>query len=143
MTNSNGSEQLDRMQSLLEETIKITQANSRGLAETRQAIAETRSAIEKVNQTAETALKIAESNGRTMQAMLEQRATEQLKHEERMRSQAEFNKSVARIQEGLGKMLDSLDSDRPTILRKLTTIENKLDSLSTIETKLDRIIQEK
>ena len=104
-----------------------------------------------MNQTAETALKIAESNGRTMQAMLEQRATEQLKHEERMRSQAEFNQSVARIQEGLGKMLDSLDSgrqgraggERPTILRKLSTIENKLDSLSTIETKLDRIIQEK
>ena len=34
--------------------------------------------------------------------------------------------------------MTNIDEDRPTILRKLTTIENKLDSLQIIETQLDR-----
>ena len=126
MTNNNNSDRLDRMEALLEVTIqglsetrKLTESNSRAIAETK---------------------KITESNSRTIQAMLEQRATDRLEHEQRMRREEErikksdeLIKSIASVQKGLSRMLSSLDDDRPTILRKLTTIENKLD----------RIIEEK
>jgi hypothetical protein len=36
---------------------------------------------------------------------------------------------LANTQEGIARLLDSLDEDRPTILRKLNTIEGKVDSL--------------
>ena len=126
MTNNNNSDRLDRLEALLEVTIqglaetrKLTESNSRAIAETK---------------------KITESNSRTIQAMLEQRATDRLEHEERMRrleetirEQQAMNRRLISIQDGLGGMLAGLDEDRPTILRKLNTIENKID----------RIIEEK
>jgi septation ring formation regulator EzrA len=36
---------------------------------------------------------------------------------------------LADTQEGIARLLGSLDEDRPTILRKLNTIEGKVDSL--------------
>jgi Mg2+ and Co2+ transporter CorA len=36
---------------------------------------------------------------------------------------------LAETQEGIARLLGSLDEDRPTILRKLNTIEGKVDSL--------------
>ena len=140
MTNNNNSDRLDRMEALLEVTIqglsetrKLTESNSRAIAETRKLTESNSRAI------AETK-KITESNSRTIQAMLEQRATDRLEHEQRMRREEErikksdeLIKSIASVQKGLSRMLSSLDDDRPTILRKLTTIENKLD----------RIIEEK
>lgn len=36
---------------------------------------------------------------------------------------------LADTQEGIARLLSSLDEDRPTILRKLNTIEGKVDSL--------------
>ena len=115
MTNSNGSDRLDKIESLLEET-------NRTLAQTNSALAETR--------------QLTESNSRTIQAMLEQRATERLEHEQRMRReearmqrQEEIIQRLSKVQEGLAQMLVGLDEDRPTILRKLNTIETKLDRL--------------
>ena len=86
---------------------------------------------------------IVESNSRAIQAMMEQRATDRLKgeeekaqHEERMRRLEEtvirLDDTVARltrIEEAQNRMLASIDEDRPTILRKLTAIENKVDTL--------------
>ncbi len=143
MTNNNGSERLDRMEALLSETIqglvetrKITEANSRDIAETRRAIAETK--------------QITESNARAIQAMVEARATERLEqerkneqHEQQMQELASIMNRVVALQDGLGKMTANIDSDRPTILRKLNTIENKVDRLDRIENKIDRIIEEK
>ncbi len=143
MTNNNGSERLDRMEALLSETIqglvetrKITEANSRDIAETRRAIAETK--------------QITESNARAIQAMVEARATERLEqerkneqHEQQMQELASIMNRVVALQDGLGKMTANIDSDRPTILRKLNTIENKVDKLDRIENKIDRIIEEK
>ncbi len=146
MTNNNGSERLDRMEALLSETIqglvetrKITEANSRDIAETRRAIAETRESIAETKQ-------ITESNARAIQAMVEARATENLKHEQQMQELASIMNRVVTLQDGLGNMMANIDSDRPTILRKLNTIENKvdkLDNLDRIENKIDRIIEEK
>ena len=72
---------------------------------------------------------IVESNSRLLQAMLEQRATDRLEHEERMRFLEENQRQLIQTQRGIANLVSSLDEDRPTILRKLTTIENKVDSL--------------
>lgn len=80
---------------------------------------------------------------RTVQAMLEQRATDKLEHDERMRAAEErmrvteerMNRledvaiKLTSIEEAQNKMLASIDEDRPTILRRLMAIDNKVDSL--------------
>ena len=79
----------------------------------------------------------------TVQAMLEQRATDKLEHEERMKAseqQIRELKEIAarqedniirltRIEEAQNRMLASIDEDRPTVLRRLMAIENKVDTL--------------
>jgi ABC-type lipopolysaccharide export system ATPase subunit len=66
---------------------------------------------------------------RTVQAMLEQRVTDKLEHEERMNRLEDLVTRLTRIEEAQNKMLANLDDDRPTILRRLMSIENKVDSL--------------
>ncbi len=86
---------------------------------------------------------IVESNSRAIQAMLEQQATDRLKreeekaqHEERMARLEDtvirLDDTVARltrIEEAQNRMLASMDDDRPTVLRRLMSIENKVDTL--------------
>lgn len=79
---------------------------------------------------------LVESNSRAIQAMLEQKATDRIEHEERMRIAEERlqlleenQRQIIRIQDGIANMVSSLDEDRPTVLRKLTTIENKIDRI--------------
>ena len=79
---------------------------------------------------------IANSNSRAIQAMMEQQATERLRHEERMASLEEnlvetrqLMARMAETQSGLTKILINHDEDRPTILRRLMAIENKVDRI--------------
>lgn len=79
---------------------------------------------------------IANSNARAVQAMMEQQATDRLRHDERMRNHEEAMTAMQQIlakavetQNGLERMLVSLDEDRPTILRRLMKIEDKVDRL--------------
>ena len=79
---------------------------------------------------------IVESNSRAIQAMIEQQATDRLRHEERMTRLEEtvirLDETIVRltrIEEAQNRMLASIDEDRPTILRKLTAIENKVDKI--------------
>jgi hypothetical protein len=72
---------------------------------------------------------IVESNSRAIQAMMEQRATDRLEHEERMKFLEENQRQLIQTQRGIANLVASLDEDRPTVLRKLTAIENKVDSL--------------
>jgi hypothetical protein len=79
---------------------------------------------------------IVESNSRAIQAMMEQRATDRLEHEERMKRLEDtvirLDDTVARltrIEEAQNRMLASMDEDRPTVLRRLMSIENKVDTL--------------
>ncbi len=61
---------------------------------------------------------LIESNARAIQAAAEERA--------------ELRQAMIRLadsQVGIANILVSLDSDRPTILRKLNAIENKIDRL--------------
>ena len=86
---------------------------------------------------------LAESNARSIQAMIEQRATDKLEHEqrmtqlealsgehqERMRFLEENQRLILQTQTGIANLVSSLDEDRPTLLRKLNTIENKIDQI--------------
>jgi 2,3-bisphosphoglycerate-independent phosphoglycerate mutase len=52
--------------------------------------------------------------------------------QEALRERQELRDAMIRLadtQEGIARLLGSLDEDRPTILRKLNTIEGKVDNL--------------
>jgi predicted nucleic acid-binding Zn-ribbon protein len=70
-----------------------------------------------------------DSNSRAIQAMIEQRATDRLEHEERIVRLEDVVLRLTRIEEAQNRMLSSIDEDRPTVLRKLTAIENKIDQI--------------
>ena len=79
---------------------------------------------------------VVESNARSIQAMIEQRTTDRLdqearavQHEQRIARLEDVIVRLTRIEEAQNRMLSSIDEDRPTVLRKLTTIENKIDQL--------------
>ena len=79
---------------------------------------------------------IVESNSRTIQGILEQQATERLRreeekaeHQEQMAVMRNAIQQLVRVEQGLVNMVANVDENQPTILRKLTAIENKVDSL--------------
>lgn len=75
---------------------------------------------------------LIESNATTAQAMLDTMAEARLERQELREGMIQLQSAVERlanIQEGIANLLVSLDDDRPTILRRLTAIENKVDRL--------------
>jgi methyl-accepting chemotaxis protein len=90
--------------------------------ETEAILRETTAAVREITAGLQETKKVVDSNSRAIQAMLDQAATDRLKHEERM-------ERMERLSEGLVNMLSSIDEDRPTILRKLNTIEQKTNSI--------------
>ena len=70
-----------------------------------------------------------DSNARAIQAMVEQRATDRVEHQERIRFLEETQRELVQTQQGIANLVTALDVDRPTVLRKLTTIENKIDRI--------------
>ena len=79
---------------------------------------------------------IVESNARTIQAMLEAQATDRLRHEEFRETTSsaivrieEAIERLTLVSEGIANLVVSLDDDRPTILARLSRMENKLDRL--------------
>jgi hypothetical protein len=85
---------------------------------------------------ADRAIQIAESNGRAIQAMLDNAATDRLRdeeraqrHEERIRLHEEEMQQLKATNRGLVNLAVSIDEDRPTILRLLNSNNNKLDLL--------------
>ena len=50
-------------------------------------------------------------------------------HEERIQTLEDLVTRLTRLEEGQNRMLASIDDDRPTILRRLMTIENKVDRI--------------
>ena len=69
------------------------------------------------------------SNARTIQAMLEQQETNRLRHEEQMSEMREAILRLTKVEEGLVNMISSVDEERPTLLRRLMSIENKIDRI--------------
>ena len=76
--------------------------------------------------------KLIESNARAIQAMLDNRAEERLEFQafqERITRLDDVVERLTNLQVGISRMLASLDEDRPTVLRKLNSIEGKVDRL--------------
>ena len=72
---------------------------------------------------------LAQSIARGVQAMHDLDLTDELKRDrERAEHQAQMAQ-LRQISQGLVDMLSSIDEDRPTILRKLSAIENKTDAI--------------
>jgi predicted lipoprotein len=79
---------------------------------------------------------IVESNSRAIQAILEAQATDRLRHEEAIARHEEviarhdqLIDRLANLNEGVVNLLNRMDDDRPTVLRRLSSIENKVDRL--------------
>ncbi|MEG4447190.1 hypothetical protein QUB47_36285 [Microcoleus sp. AT9_B5] len=75
---------------------------------------------------------LIESNARATQAMLDNMAEARLERQELRDGMVQLQNAVVQlinVQSGIANLLTSLDENRPTVLRKLTTIENKLDRL--------------
>jgi chromosome segregation ATPase len=75
---------------------------------------------------------LIESNPRATQAMLDNIAEARLELQELGEGMVQLQNAVVQlinVQSGIPNLLTSLDEERPTVLRKLTTIENKLDRL--------------
>ena len=75
---------------------------------------------------------LVESNARAAQAMLDSMAEARLEREELRKNTIRLDNAMMRLtqlQEGVNKMLASLDEDRPTVFKKLNSIEDKIDRL--------------
>jgi pantoate kinase len=83
---------------------------------------ETNATVQEITAGLQETKKVVDSNSRAIQAMLDQAATDRLNHEARM-------EKLENLSEGIVNMLSSIDEDRPTILRKLNTIEQKTNSI--------------
>ena len=92
--------------------------------------------LERIEALLEAVAQRTDSNARTIQGILEQQATERLKreeekaeHEQRMARLEDLMASLVSIEQGQNRMLANIDEDRPTMLRRLMAIENKVDTL--------------
>ncbi|MEH2289842.1 hypothetical protein [Nostoc sp.] len=75
---------------------------------------------------------LLESNAKTVQAMLDEMAEARQERQELREGMLQIQNAVAQlanIQERISNLLVSLDGDRPTILKKLSALETKLDRL--------------
>ncbi|MBH8554674.1 hypothetical protein I8751_20395 [Nostocaceae cyanobacterium CENA357] len=75
---------------------------------------------------------LMESNAKTAQAMLDEIADARQERQELREGMIQLQNAVARlinVQEVIANLLVSLDGDRPTILKKLSALEDKLDQL--------------
>ncbi|MBN3958192.1 MULTISPECIES: hypothetical protein [unclassified Nostoc] len=75
---------------------------------------------------------LIESNAKTVQAILDEMAEARQERQELREGMLQIQNAVAQlanIQERITNLLISLDGDRPTILKKLSALETKLDRL--------------
>ncbi|WP_375472462.1 hypothetical protein [uncultured Nostoc sp.] len=75
---------------------------------------------------------LLESNAKTVQAMLDEMADARQERQELREGMLQIQNAVTQltnIQERITNLLISLDGDRPTILKKLSALETKLDRL--------------
>jgi uncharacterized protein YigA (DUF484 family) len=115
-------ETLDRFASTI--TTAIAASNER-LTRIEQLQGSNAEAIAASNERLTRTEQLLDSAARSIQAMLDSMVEErQERHELR-----EATIRLSGVSEGIANLLASLDSDRPTILRKLNAIENKVDRI--------------
>jgi two-component sensor histidine kinase len=75
---------------------------------------------------------LIESNAKTVQAMLDEIAEARQERQELREGMLQIQNAMvqlANIQDRITSLLISVDGDRPTILKKLSALETKLDRL--------------
>ncbi|WGV28664.1 hypothetical protein [Halotia branconii] len=75
---------------------------------------------------------LMESNAKTAQAILDEIADARQERQELREGMIQLQNAVTRltnVQEIITNLLVSLDGDRPTILKKLSALEDKVDEL--------------
>jgi hypothetical protein len=131
MTSSNGNngDRLDRIEAILERIVERDELTARRDENTAIRIErlslraeESERNIQALNQATQTMI-------RQMDADRLQREEEKAEHQLRMRELEEIQRTMAQTQAGLTKLLTAMDEDRPTVLRRLMAIENKVDTL--------------
>ena len=128
MTNGN-SDRLDRIEQTLERVAERYESIARRDEITAIRLERLSLQQEEQNRQIHQIRAIAESNSRTVQALLEQQASERVKHEERMEYLEGLVTRLVSLEEGQNRMLARLDEDQPNVLRKLNVIETKVDRL--------------
>ena len=96
--------------------------------------------LDRIERLLESVAQRTDSNARTIQGILDARATERLEHEEKMAVMADAIQRLIRIEEAQNRMLAGIDENQPTILRKLTAI-GSATARSAIENKVDTLIE--
>jgi hypothetical protein len=119
----------EEMQSILQGILLSQQQLQLSQQQFQSELVETKAAADR-------AVQIAESNGRAIQALLDQAATDRLRdeertqrHEERVRLHEEEMQQLKATNRGLLNLAVLIDEDRPTILRLLNSSNNKLDAI--------------
>ena len=72
---------------------------------------------------------LIESNSRSIQGLTDMVVTDKLEQAERNAKLDKTLEKLTALNEGVVNLLSSMDEDRPTVLRKLNAIENKVDRL--------------
>jgi hypothetical protein len=75
----------------------------------------------------------SEQQRREHEARMTQHEARMTDHEERILFLEALSERLAKLQEGMTRMLASIDEERPTVLRKLNSIENKLDRILDLQ----------
>lgn len=124
MTNSNGnnSDRLDRIERILERLAERDEITAIRIERLSLRTEENERNIQALNQATQTMI-------RQMDADRLQREEEKAEHQLRMRELEEIQRTMAQTQAGLTRLLTAMDDDRPTVLRRLMAIENKVDTL--------------
>jgi hypothetical protein len=119
----------EEMQSILQGILLSQQQLQLSQQQFQSELVETKAAADR-------AVQIAESNGRAIQALLDQAVTDRLRdeertqrHEERVRLHEEEMQQLKATNRGLLNLAVLIDEDRPTILRLLNSNNNKLDAI--------------
>ncbi len=122
-------ETLDRFAATVATAITVNndliKASNERLARIEQIQATNAEHINRIDEQIDDLTAVTQAIGRDVAQLV---ATQQAAEQER----AEFRQVMIRFadtQEGVVQLLANLDSDRPTILRKLNAIENKVDRL--------------
>ena len=142
MTNgsSDSSDRLDRIENALDRFIDGLEGTKAIVNSNSRAIQATSANLDQLTTDLQETKAIVNSNSRSIQAIIEQRATDRLQREEekaenekRIRLLEQTQRELVKTSSGIARLLAAMDEDRPTILRRLMTIENKVDRILSRE----------
>ena len=116
MTNGNNSDCEASRRHRLDRIEAIVESNSRAIQATSAAIQATSANLDKSSIELQETKAIANSNSRAIQAMMEQQATDRLRHQERMEKYdqeiaelKDISSRLTKVQTGMARMLSNID----------------------------------